>query len=90
LCYLFTVFNVLICILSGRLREMLSNESETFYWAWPDVTTVSDRWRPLLEPLYRTLASKSLFFSTLDGGCWVGYLEAVLQDFPPGVSYLKV
>jgi hypothetical protein len=64
---------------------MFPGGSAEFYRAWPDVTSVTYRWRPLLEPLYQTLSIMPLFFSKPGGGRWVSLQQAVLQRFPSTV-----
>lgn len=57
-----------------------------FYRAWPDVDSVHDRWRPLLKPLYTTLAQQPSFFSHTRGGQWLSLHQSVLQRFTESFS----
>ncbi|KAK7087749.1 sacsin-like [Littorina saxatilis] len=83
------VYSKAVC----RLQELNCGDPDTFYQAWPDARTVSDRWGPLLEPLYADLAQRHVFFSHVQGGRWVSLSQAVLQQqLPPEVkeAVLKV
>ncbi|XP_076453314.1 sacsin-like [Babylonia areolata] len=64
-----------------RLQDLCRYDPDTFYKAWPDVSRVQDRWKPLLEPLYSRLTQQPLFFSQNLGKQWVAPHSAVLQQF---------
>ncbi|XP_076434838.1 sacsin-like [Babylonia areolata] len=65
----------------GRLKELNNSDPGPFYAAWPDGEMVHDRWRPLLQPLYKHLEQEPLFFSHVQNGSWVLIRQAVLQRF---------
>ena len=66
-----------------RLKELHADYPENFYSAWPDVTSVHDRWRPMVRPLYNELVQRLAFNTPAKGGQWVPLSEAVLQRFEP-------
>ena len=64
-----------------RLKKLHVDTPESFYAAWPDVTSVDDRWRPLVKPLYSMLVQQPVCYTPAKGGHWVPLAEAVLQYF---------
>ncbi|PVD20272.1 hypothetical protein C0Q70_20769 [Pomacea canaliculata] len=71
-----------------RLKEIYNKNPDEFYKAWPYVTAVDDRWKPLAQTLLQTLeTSQETFFHTLvPTDTWIPLSQAVLQNFPSPVE----
>ncbi|KAK7495449.1 hypothetical protein BaRGS_00013388 [Batillaria attramentaria] len=73
----------------ARLLEWLPHgvpvNPQQFYGFWPDMSTVTEHWRPLAERLYQDIANRRAFFTEANGGQWIALSESILRQFPQEV-----
>nr|KAG5705530.1 hypothetical protein BaRGS_009183 [Batillaria attramentaria] len=55
---------------------------QQFYGFWPDMSTVTEHFRPLAERLYQDIANRRAFFTEANGGQWIALSQSILSQFP--------
>ncbi|XP_025093507.1 sacsin-like isoform X2 [Pomacea canaliculata] len=71
-------------MLLTRLRELHVTRPLHFYTMWPDMSSVTEKWQPLVEPLFVTMATKPVYCT--EGGQWVELANALLSTITDDIS----